>query len=178
MNIYQRLNEVRKAVDYIQKDDKLVGGKYKAVTHDSVTAAIRGHLIEHGVMIVPSIESSKVEATGTTTGKGVPYIRYEAIYRVQFVNCDAPEEIVPMMVEAHALDEGDKAPGKALSYAVKGAMLKLFSIETGEDDEGRSDQKRDKVTPRAGAYDSLSADMQIYVTDYSNEVRQLLGHRS
>lgn len=35
------------------------------------------------------------------------------------------------------MDNADKAPGKALSYAKKYAMLKLFEIETGENDESR-----------------------------------------
>ena len=38
---------------------------------------------------------------------------------------------------AHANDHGDKAPGKSLSYATKGAILKALMIETGETDEGR-----------------------------------------
>ena len=49
-NVYQRVNEVRKAVDYLIKDKKVES--YMAVTHDAVTAAVRGHFVEHGVMIV------------------------------------------------------------------------------------------------------------------------------
>ena len=35
-NIYQRINEVRKAIGYVQKDKAVStgGGSYKAVTHD------------------------------------------------------------------------------------------------------------------------------------------------
>ncbi len=139
MNIYQRLNEVRKKVQYVQKD-KDVGGKYMAVTHDAVTALIREHLIEQGVMIVPALVSSKVAETKMTTGKGVPYIRYEATYRLDFVNCDGGDS-ASVLIESHAIDEGDKAPGKALSYATKYAILKLFSIETGEDEEARPQVK-------------------------------------
>lgn len=139
MNIYQRLNEVRKRVEYVQKD-KDVGGKYMAVTHDAVTALIREHLIEHGVMIVPSLVSSRVVETKMTTGKGVPYIRYEATYKLDFVNCDEGDS-ASVLIESHAIDEGDKAPGKALSYATKYAILKLFSIETGEDEEARPQVK-------------------------------------
>jgi ERF superfamily len=40
-------------------------------------------------------------------------------------------------VNSHAADNQDKAPGKAMSYAVKYAMLKTFGLETGENDEGR-----------------------------------------
>jgi hypothetical protein len=38
------------------------------------------------------------------------------------------------------MDNQDKAPGKALSYAKKYAVLKLFEIETGEDEESRFQQ--------------------------------------
>jgi len=38
-------------------------------------------------------------------------------------------------VEAHAEGSDDKCAGKALSYAVKNAMLKVLMLETGENDE-------------------------------------------
>lgn len=137
LNIYQRLNKVRAAVEYLQKD-KRVGTAYMAITHDAVTAAVRPQLIEHGVMVVPQVVSSAVVPTGTHTAKGIPFIRYEARFRVLFVNVDDPQDTAQVELDAHAIDEGDKAPGKAVSYATKYAMLKLLSIETGEDDEGRS----------------------------------------
>lgn len=138
MNIYQRLNEVRKAVSYIQKDARVQGGgNYAAITHDAVTAAVRDHLVSNGIMVVPTLHQSKVTDTGTTTSSGVPIIRYEASYFIAFVNCDEPSDTVTMLIESHAMDQGDKAPGKAISYATKYAMLKLFSIETGESEEER-----------------------------------------
>lgn len=150
MNVFQRLNEVRKKVPYLQKD-KEVGGKYKAVTHDAVTAGLREHLIAHGVLIVPNRLSGAVMPTGTTTAKGIPIVRYEAVYSIAFVNVDDPQDRVTVDMEAHALDEGDKAPGKAVSYATKYAMLKLFSIETGEDDEERHEAKGRKGERNADA---------------------------
>lgn len=179
-NIYQRLNEVRKSVDYLEKD-KQVGGKYWAVTHDSVTAAIRNALIAQGVIIVPVLLASQSVATTVTTGKGIPYIRYEAKYSIAFVNMDEPAERVEVVVESHAMDEGDKAPGKAISYATKYAMLKLFSIESGDHEEDRPDAKPAKEKaytaphkPTDGAWESLTTDEQTMLHDLSNEVRTLL----
>ena len=149
LNIYQRLNEVRKAVAYIQKDKDVGSGNwsYKAITHDAVTAAVRDHLITHGILVIPMVQESKVSPTGTTTAKGVPHIRYEARFAICFHNIDKPEDHVEVRLDAHAIDEGDKAPGKATSYATKYAMLKLFSIETGEAEEGRDpDAKAETVT--------------------------------
>lgn len=133
-NIYQRLNAVRDAVKYLQKDADVQG--YKALTHDAVTAACRKHFIDNGVMVVPTQKRSNIVDVGTTKS-GTPVIRYEAEYDVRFINIDNPDDMVTVTLESHANDHGDKAPGKALSYAVKYAMLKLLSIETGESEEGR-----------------------------------------
>jgi len=137
-NIYQRINKVRSAVTYIQKDTR-VQGQYNAVTHDAVTAAIRPQLIENGIVIVPAQVSGVSVDSGQMTKSGTPIIRYEASYEVRFVNVDSPADYIAVPMHAHAMDQGDKAPGKACSYAVKYAMLKLFSIETGESEERRED---------------------------------------
>lgn len=157
LNIYQKLNEVRKVVAYLRREKEVTGaGTYKVVTHDQVTAALREHLIKHGIMIVPRLLRGVVANTGTTTGKGIPIIRYEAAYEIDFVNCDEPQDKVTLPIESHALDQGDKAPGKAISYATKYAMLKLFSIETGEDEEDRPEVKATKITPAAGIEEVVS----------------------
>ena len=135
MNIYQLINEVRKDVSYIQKDAKVQG--YKAVSHDMVIAALRPALIKHGIAIFPSLLKGETVPTGTATSSGTPIIRYEAEYMVTFVNIRDKEDFVQMSVSSHANDHGDKAPGKAISYAVKTAQLKMFSLETGENDESR-----------------------------------------
>ena len=135
-NIFQRINEVRKKVSYAQKDKAVEGQNYKAVTHDAITALVRNHLIDHGIVIVPRLVSSSTADVGKTKG-GTTIIRYAARFDIDFVNIDDPEDRLTVPMEAHANDSGDKAPGKATSYATKYAMLKLFSIETGEGDEGR-----------------------------------------
>jgi hypothetical protein len=145
LNIYGRINEVRKLCPYIKKDKKVDGAGYMAVTHDAVTAELRPYLIEQGIVVVPRLTASKViQDTGMTTAKNIPIIRYEATYEVDFVNVDEPADKVTVPIEAHALDNGDKAPGKAASYATKYAMLKLFSIETGEAEEGRPQDVKGK----------------------------------
>ena len=159
-NIYQRLNEIRKEVAYIRKEKEITGGgTYKVVTHDQVTGELRESLIKHGVMIVPRLIKSVCANSGTLTGKGIPIIRYEAWYEIDFVNCEQQDKVT-VSIESHALDQGDKAPGKAISYATKYAMLKLFSIETGEDEELRPELKAAKVTPTAGVENMVSAEDQ------------------
>ena len=139
MNLHQRMNEVRKAIGYVQKDKSVDTGRgsYRAVTHDAVTGMVREHLIKNGVIIVPSVVSAIFHPKDTPEAK---QRLFEATYQIDFVNVDDPNDKITTTQVAHALDNGDKAPGKAMSYATKYAILKLFNIETGEDEESRYQQ--------------------------------------
>lgn len=145
MNIYQRVNAVRKAITYIQKDKNVDTGRgsYRAVTHDAVTGLVRAALIEHGIIVVPTLVDCEFHAKEPDSKQRM----YEATYLVNFVNMDQPEEVISVQINAHALDNGDKAPGKAISYATKYAILKLFNIETGEDEESRYQREEFDVIP-------------------------------
>jgi hypothetical protein len=142
LNIYQRIDKVRQSCAYIKKDKKVGGaGEYMAVTHDAVTRETRDDFAKAGIIIVPFLDGQpRVIDTGKTMGsKSIPVIRFEAEFIVRFVNMDNPADLVEVRLPAHAEDHGDKAPGKAISYAVKYALLKVLQIETGEDDEARLD---------------------------------------
>lgn len=134
-NLMQRIIAIRKACSYIQKDKSVStgGGSYKAVTHDAVTGMVRQHMDEHGVVSWPVL----VASVSQPKDDGAKQFRYEATYDFFFANADEPADQICIRIEAHAMDNADKAPGKALSYAKKYAMLKLFEIETGEDEESR-----------------------------------------
>ena len=143
MNVFQRINEVRKKIDYLKKDKQVQN--YKAVTHDQVTSMIRDHLVGFGIVMYPNLISSITVDSGDKTSKGTAIIRVEAVYEFTIVNIDEATDFFKSSVSAHANDTGDKAPGKALSYAKKALVLKLFEIETGEDEESRY-QKPDTIS--------------------------------
>lgn len=142
-NILQRINAVRRSNEYIKRSKTIeVGGSYTVATHDDVTNQLRDSLVEQGIIVVPMLDGFPVavQDTGMVQGaKAIPIIRLEAVFIVRFMNEDDPKDFIDVRVPAHALDSGDKAPGKAMSYAVKYAMLKVFSIVTGEDDERRTE---------------------------------------
>lgn len=144
LNIFQRINAVRKQIGYVQKDKSVStgGGSYKAVTHDAVTGMVRAALIENGIVIVPSVVSAVFHQKEPEAKQRL----YEATYQIDFVNVDDPADKITTQQNAHALDNGDKAPGKAMSYATKYAILKLFNIETGEDEESRYQQEESDVS--------------------------------
>ena len=141
MNLMQRINEVRKAIAYIRKDKNVstgASGSYKAVTHDAVTALVREHMVEHGIVSWPHlVESQSMPFEVNAEMVRAKQFRYEATYDFPFCNIEDPEDSLTIRIQAHAMDNADKAPGKALSYAKKYALLKLFELETGEDEESR-----------------------------------------
>jgi len=134
-NLFQRINWVRSQLWYVQKTATVQN--YKAVTHDMVTAMLRPHLMRAGIVVFPSVVSGTTVNTGAMTKSGMPIVRYEADFNVRFVNSETPEDMHIIQTPAHANDQGDKAPAKATSMAVKVALLKMFSLETGEDEESR-----------------------------------------
>ena len=133
-NIYQRIKEVMKNIEYVATDTQVSGGgaNYKAVSHDMVTAVIRKHLVEHGIVVhLEQMRSEILVKRDLDAKTPVKMMLYSGDYGVSFVNIDKPEDRVTVTINAHASDTVDKAPGKHARYATKMAMLKMFALETG-----------------------------------------------
>lgn len=176
LNIYQRVNEVRKAVETITKDKQV--DSYKAVTHDNVTALTREHFVAQGIVIVPKLLSERTVATGTFTARETPFIRYEATYQFDVVNADDPKDFFSAVIGAHAIDHGDKAPGKVLSYAKKALVLKLLEIESVSEEEARQEQHKPKneagKSVAREVWDGLTQKKQSELMDVSVQIIDFL----
>lgn len=121
LNLHQRINKVMQEVTYVQKEKKQ-GMKYSVVSHDVVTAKLRPSLVNYGIAYYPACwhieqQGNRTQASGT----------------VRFVNIDAPLDFIDVATIGYGIDDQDKGPGKAISYAVKYALLKAFGLETGDD---------------------------------------------
>ncbi len=126
-NVYQRLLAIMGEVTSIAKEDKRVNNQYQFVSHDAVTAALHGPCVKHGIYVHSSIVSYKHEGNKT-----------EVMLAVTFVNADDPTQTVTSQFLGFGVDNSDKNPGKAVSYALKMALLKGFMLESGEPDNERS----------------------------------------
>lgn len=120
-NIHQRLAAAMGDVTYIQKEKKQ-GMQYTIVSHDAVTAKVRPVLLKHGIVYYPT------SVDHTQNGN-----RAECAMTVRFVNIDAPDDYFEVQTFGYGVDNQDKGPGKAMSYAVKYALLKALGLETGDD---------------------------------------------
>ena len=149
-NIYQRVNAIMKDCEYLQKEQAQMG---KGVKYDTVIAMLRPLLIKHGVVMV--VNQLKMISLGAV--EGTKQKVYEGDYSLELVNMDKPEEKITHTTSAHGMDGGDKAPGKAQTYAVKIMLTKGFALETGEDEESRAEKMDTKNVISSEQYNELEA---------------------
>lgn len=160
-NIYQRMNDVMKVVSQVHKG-KVVstggGGGYKAVQHDDVTRLLQPELVKNGIYVSVTHTRNELEQMEVIRKAGQPGEYKTTEYqvsidvRVSFINIDSPEEKITVNGYAYAMDNGDKAAGKALSMAVKNILLKNFMLESCDDEESRDNEKdRGSVKPKGAS---------------------------
>jgi len=133
LNIYQRINKVIAEGLYIKRGS---AGQGTGVLYDEVISVLQPLLTKHGIIVIPE----KVGEARCRDNKKGNYI-YECDFNISYINIDKPEDKFIQLVESHASDAGDKAPGKAITYAAKISMVKVFQIETGINDESREDER-------------------------------------
>ena len=136
-SLHQRLASAMQKVTYIQKEKKQ-GMRYSIVSHDSVTSKVRPALLEAGVIYYP------INVAYAQQGN-----RTECKMTVRFVNVDDAFDYIEVQSFGYGLDDQDKGPGKAMSYAVKYALLKTLGLETGDDPD--EDQVTTYRNPLMGA---------------------------
>lgn len=137
-NILQRLNAVQQEVDYIQKEKKQ-GMNYSIVSHDAVTAKVRPLMVKHGVLYYP--ENMRLTQNGNRT---------EVMLDIRFVSIDSPADHIIVATAGYGIDTQDKGIGKAISYAVKYALLKALGLETGDEPDLDQNAKHEPEPPRLG----------------------------
>lgn len=153
LTLLQRLNLVQQEVDYIQKDKK-PGMKYSIVSHDAVTAKVRPLMVKHGVLYYPW--AVEMEQSGNRTQMHMV---------VRFVSIDDAADFIDVHSAGYGIDEQDKGPGKAMSYAVKYALLKVLGLESGDDpDEDQNVQHVDRTHPDWIAIEQFIADVDTAKT--------------
>lgn len=157
-NIYQRIIDIMRDVDYIQKEEKKVAGQYRYVSHDAVAALIHPKLVEHGVVVIPTVKEMTQDGNRTAV-----------CLMVTFINADAPEESFVVESYGYGIDTADKGPGKAVSYAFKYSLLKTFCLETGDDPDQDQNVKYEppKQEPSESSVKDVSGNKTISQEQYN-----------
>lgn len=135
-NIHRRMMLAAASVKTIEKRGTVrINNKdaYNFVTHDDAMDTAKAALSAQGVGIEPDIVSMEQEQNRT-----------KMEIKVDFVNVDNPEDLISRKAFGYGVDQSDKGPGKAYSYALKLALLKALQIPAGDaEDVERYDQRHE-----------------------------------
>lgn len=163
MNIFEKMLNISIEMETVAKNLVVGYGKnsYKGVSEYDVLTAVKPLEAKYRIFSYPSqrkiIDAAileSVSADGSVTKK--LFQRVETVF--SFVNVDNPTEKIEVTAYGDGVDSQDKAPGKAMTYADKYALLKAYKIATGEDpDLAPSEPLRGYASKKLTAREELIA---------------------
>lgn len=156
--IYKKMSEVMRDIGAITKDQKNTAQGFKFRGIDQFVNALYPALIKHGVFMTPRCtrEDHELKEVVRSSGK-VGVDKYVTIMMEYDFFAEDGSKITVGPVPAEGLDSGDKSTNKALSAALKYALIQTFSIPT---------------------EDMAEADLESPVLDLSKEKNELFTQKT
>lgn len=124
MKLYEKLMEVRRAVDYLQKAQRNEQQKFDYVSSAQVLGTVRVKMNEHGLLLRPQIIKTVFHHKGSDSMHVT-----ELKMTMTWIDTESGEKEVNLWY-AQGTDQHEKGVGKALTYAEKFFILKYFNIPT------------------------------------------------
>jgi hypothetical protein len=173
LNLRQKLAEVRRRIGYIQKRGHNERFNYSYVTAADIAGSVGDILSELGVVVIPNLENITYESA---TGRGETTRMARVVMAYTFSDVDSGEEIVAK-VAGQGLDSGDKAPYKAMTGALKYALLQSFLLATGDDPE---DERMDTRITTPGSDHPISAEavreLERLIAETGTDLERVLAY--
>lgn len=193
MNIFEKMLKATDEINRVAKNLSvgIAQNQYKAVGEADVLAAVKPVEVAIGIYSYP-VSRKVLESNVYTTSKTYKeetkeintfFFRIETTYR--FVNTEKPEEYIDVTTYGDGVDTQDKAPGKAMTYSDKYALLKAYKIETGEDPDQHLSEpmKKNEYTkkPQIDTPDAAQAEIEkikaglinkVQITSIENELKR------
>lgn len=193
MNIYEKMMLITDEVGVVEKNLKVQVTKtnsYQAVSERDVLDKVKPIEKKYRVYSYPldrEIVDKEILQQETDYGiKNQFYIKLQTIYR--FVNIDNPDEYLDMKTYGDGIDSGDKASGKAMTYADKYGLMKAYKISTGDDPDKdaspekgyKKETKATKITTKEQTQEELENmldyEYQQALQMSGQDEKEMLGH--
>lgn len=176
MSIYEKMAMIRDEAGVVAKNLEIAvnnSNKYKAVSERDVLDTIRPLMQKYRIYAFPVSrecdERDRIISTYKETTRASFYFHYKNVMR--FVNLDKTSEFIDVVSYSTGIDTGDKADGKAMTYADKYAYMKAFMLSTGDDPDQEA-SKEYKPTISNDQWKSLN---QMYSKDEIKAMYTELG---
>ena len=179
MNIYEKMSLISSEITNVAKNLEVGwnSNKYKAVSEGDVLAKVKPIERKHGIFSYPYsrrvIESGVMENTDRQGNvKKNNFLRIETVYR--FVNIEKPDESIDITTYGDGVDSQDKAPGKAMTYGDKYALLKAYKIITGDDPDAEASGELVKKTAKKSDLEKQIAITEKVYSDAGYDFNEFL----
>lgn len=137
--IHSRLLAVMADVGAVRKSDRNSSQNFNFRGIDAVVNAVYPAFIKHGVFVTPCVIESTYEQVAI--GRQATLMGHVRV-KVQFTFHAEDTSSVQSTVVAEAMDAGDKAHAKAMSVALRTALLQTLCLPTDEPDPDADSYER------------------------------------
>lgn len=146
--IYGKMSAVMKEIGFVGKDQKNAAQGFKFRGIDQFVNALYPALVKHGVFIAPREvrHASVIKDVVRSSGKAGLDKHVEISMEYDFFAEDGSKVTIGP-IPGEGLDSGDKATTKALSAALKYALIQAFCVPT--QDMSESDLESPEIVPTA-----------------------------
>ena len=151
LNLKQKLIEIRKQVEFLQKKEKAYN--YKYVAEDTVLFAIKDTMNELGVLLVPSVKNHSVKEFEYINSKSKTVkeniVSGDMIFTWLDVNSDEKLEVEFALYGQQ--QDASQAFGSGLTYCNRYFLLKFFQVATNENDPDKvvsAKRKKEDTQPK------------------------------
>jgi hypothetical protein len=129
--IYKKMSQVMKEVGFVGKNQTNTLQKYKFRGIDDFINTLYPALTNNGVFMAPRAISYSQELKDVTRSSGKEGVdKHVAIMMEYDFWAEDGSKVTVGPIPAEGLDSGDKATNKALSAALKYALIQTFSVPT------------------------------------------------
>jgi hypothetical protein len=146
-HIYQAMIAIMKDLKAISKDQRNAAQGFKFRGIEDVYNAVQPIMAQHGVFCVPEVLWHETTWIKGTDKFGKERTTTHVLLKMKYRYYTWDGSFVDAVTMGEASDHGDKAYGKAASYAHKVATLQTFCIPTKDADDPDKDQEEAQNVP-------------------------------
>jgi hypothetical protein len=148
--IYKKMSEVMRDIGSVGKDQKNQAQGFKFRGIDQFINSLYPALTRHGVFMAPRCVSEQHELKEVTRGSGKAGVDKHVTILMEYdFFAEDGSKVTVGPIPAEGLDSGDKATNKALSAALKYALIQTFSIPT--EDMAEADLESPEIGRRSAS---------------------------
>ena len=170
LNLREKFAEVRRRLGYIRKRGHNERHNYSYVMAADLAGSVGDILAELGVVVIPQLQSISTET---------PRSSNERIARVvmnyRFVDARSGEELT-VRVAGEGADTGDKAPYKAMTGALKYALLQSFLLASGDDPEDERGETRNGPGPERPITAEQVRELEALIEETGTQLERVLAY--